>query len=135
MCSLVCFEAKNEEKLNKILLFPLTRSKNCPFWGITKIQKIIKFRIFFMAIVLWSKKKKFANFQTKIFIFKVPVIFWKWKLWRACARPNSQNFWNLIHKNIPNRQHSARYQKSKKSSISLHPMLQPFHRYFSLITV
>ena len=46
--------------------------------------------------VLWSKGKVFAKFQ-KTLVFQVPVIFWKWKLCRACAtRANSPIFfWNL----------------------------------------
>ena len=34
-------------------------------------------------------------------------------------------FWNWTHKNIPDRQHSARFRKSLKSSISLHPTPHP----------
>ena len=38
-----------------------------------------------------------------------------------CAQPNLPIFWNLTHTIIPDRQHSARFRKSQKSSISLHP--------------
>ena len=63
---------------------------------------------------------------TTKFIFKVPVIFWKLKLCRAWverARGQIFRFFGigLIKICLPNQQHSARLQKSNKSSISLHP--------------
>ena len=37
------------------------------------------------------------------------------------AWQKSSIFWNWTYKNIPGRQHSARFRKSPKTSISLHP--------------
>ena len=62
-------------------------------------------------------KGKKAN--KKIYIF-CPCDFFKGKTLQH-ARPNLPIFWNWTHKNIPDWQHRARFQKSKKSSISLHP--------------
>ena len=45
----------------------------------------LKFQICISAFVLYCKRKLHTNFHKKIFIFKPPGIFWKWKLWRACA--------------------------------------------------
>ena len=59
---------------------------------------------------MYCKRKVFANFHTKN-IFKVPVIFWKWKLCRACACAFA-DFFYWVHKKIPDRQHSVSFQKS-----------------------
>ena len=51
-----------------------------------------------MAIVLWCIRKDSANFYQKIFIFKAPAIFWKWKLFRACdvrARGRNCRFFGI----------------------------------------
>ena len=42
----------------------------------------------------------------------------------ACARPNSQNFWNWIPKNIPDRQKCVAFRKLQKSANSLNPTEQ-----------
>ena len=39
----------------------------------------------------------------------------------ACARPNSQFFWNWIPKNIPDRQKCVAFRKLQKSAYSLNP--------------
>ena len=89
----------------------------CPFWENKKVLNKFYFRIFFLVIVLWRKKKIFANFRNKKFIFKVHVIFWKWKLCRACparAWPNSPIVWNWTHTNIPDWQHIVSVFKNSK---------------------
>ena len=50
-------------------------------------------------------------------IFKVPMI-----LLKITTLPHAKfsDFWNWTHKNIPDGQHSARFRKSRKSSILLH---------------
>ena len=52
-----------------------------PKWYFLKV----KFQICISAFVLLCKRKHHANFHKKILIFGSPGIFWKWKLWRACA--------------------------------------------------
>ena len=44
-----------------------------------------------------------------------------WKLCRTCARLNSTIFWNYTYKNIPDRQHGARFRKSPKKYYSITP--------------
>ena len=62
MCSLVCLKAKNEEKQKKYVSFDQVKNK---YLGPKKNVKQ-KIRFFFLAIVLWSKVKVFANFQKNI---------------------------------------------------------------------
>ena len=50
-----------------------------------KILNNLQFWILFLAIGLWCKRKVHTNFKKKKFIFKVLVIFWKWKLCCTCA--------------------------------------------------
>ena len=73
--------------------------------------------MFFLEIVLWSKRKGFAN-KKDIFIFKSENF--------AAHEPHARSqilwfFWNWTHKNISDRRYSARFQKSKRSFKSLHP--------------
>ena len=78
-------------------------------------------QIFFLAIVLWSKMKIFANFQKQVLILKVSVIFWKWKFCTVCARGQICVFF-VIEK--------CPFSKIAKSDKSLHPSVQGliFHR-------
>ena len=57
--------------------------------------------------------------------FLGPCDVWKMKT----LTPNSPIFWNWTHKNITNRQHSARFWKSRKSAKSLHPTVQEQYVY------
>ena len=75
------------------------------------------------------KRKVFANLKKYILIFEVPVIFLKWKPCRVFAgsarMAKYAGFFKLDKYNycIPDRQHSAHFQKSIKISISLLPMV------------
>ena len=53
------------------------------------------------AFVLYCKRKLHINFHKKILIFKPPGIFWKWKLWRACAGAQAPKFWIWTSKIMP----------------------------------
>ena len=55
------------------------------FQGKNKIVFNLKFQICIFAFVLYCKRKPHANFHKQILIFEAPGIFWKLKLWRACA--------------------------------------------------
>ena len=53
-----------------------------PKWYFLKV----KFQICMSTFVLYCKMKQlYANFHKKIIIFGPSGIFWKWKLWNACA--------------------------------------------------
>ena len=113
ICSWVCLKAKKEARIK--IVFPLTSSKpNLPILGAKKTLNKIKFQIFFLAIVLCSKRKVFLNFQKQIFIF---VIFESENF--AAHAPYTcvakiADYWNLTHKNVPDRQNSAHFWKSQK---------------------
>ena len=77
-------QSRNTQKKNFWGVF-LQKPKTRFFGGENKIVLKLKFKICISAFVLYCKRKLYANFQKKILIFKPPGIFWKWKLWRACA--------------------------------------------------
>ena len=75
MFSLLCLKAKLEEKLPKIGL--IGQKQICPFWGQTTFEFYFWWLVFGLKEGIWKLKK--------IYMFKVPVIFWKWKICCACA--------------------------------------------------
>ena len=84
ICSLFYSKAKNEEKLPKFFLY-FFRSKTGFAIFEKKITKNFKFWILFFFNCSLMLKKVSPNFQKIVLIFKVPVIFWKWKLCHVCA--------------------------------------------------
>ena len=68
------------------------------FGGQNKIVFKLKFQICIFAFVLFCKRKLLANFHKKILIFEPPGMFWKWKLWCACAgarRPRERRYFGF----------------------------------------
>ena len=102
------FKVNNEEIFN--IVFPLSCSYNKRF-ARGKKTKTFWLKKLFWAIVI-------CKFSKRIFIFKVPLIFWKWKLWLYtmysmwCLHTahgwSCQFFWNwtskkyLIDRNVYN---------------------------------
>ena len=83
----------------------------------TKIKKIV-FQIFCLVIVLWSNRKVQANFERKKINFYGPCVFYLYLLCIAKREMlNLPNFCNWTHKNIPDRQFSACFGKSQKSTL------------------
>ena len=80
----------------------------CSFW-VTKKTDIFLFRIFLWSIVLWSKRKVFANFQKKYSFFRSMWFF---------ESANFDETADLLEfnpqKSIPNRQQCVHFQKSSK---------------------
>ena len=76
----VFYKSENKEKLKAKFLFFLWPGQKefCLFWGKTKLQKFTFFQIFVLVIVLWSKRKIFANFWERKNIHLVSMIYWKW---------------------------------------------------------
>ena len=80
--------------------------------------------VLYCKSVIPLERKFLANFQSKIIIFKVPVIFWKWKVYPAVAIPTcrkSEMFcWNS--KITPDQQlNSTHIRNLQESAITLHP--------------
>ena len=103
MCSLACLKAKTGEKPTTFCVSPCTDQK--PFWPFLGIKKNIKqlwISNFLLGDYSLMYKKGFGNF---FFIFKVPAIFWKWKLCRVCE--NLPIFFIWPPKNIPDQQKRA----------------------------
>ena len=80
-----------------------------------KILNKMLFQIFFLATVLWSKRKVFANFLKNINFFRSLWLFESenFALNALRARKNSRAR-KLTPTNIPDRQQRARFQKSKQ---------------------
>ena len=102
MFSLLCLKAKIEENLTKI--GQIGQKQICPFWGQTNFEFYFWWLVFGLKEGIWKFKK--------IYMFKVPVIFLKWKICCACAVqcacaaylwPNTSLFWNWTQTNIPDR--------------------------------
>ena len=75
-------KAKNKVKFKKKLFWPCTDQKQLQYAYFWKIKMNIKQFFssnFLLHIILWCIGKVSTSLQ-KILIFKVPVIFWKWKL-------------------------------------------------------
>ena len=109
------FIAKIEKKVTNTFCILFFRSKTILsiFGERKKYLTNFNFKFYFLYCSLIIKKVC-ANFQKKILIFKVPLIFWKWKLCCMLARPKLLIFWNWTHKNTPNRQLSVSFQIRKK---------------------
>ena len=62
------------------------------------------------------KERYLQIFTQKYSFLRSLWIFWKWKLCRACSAhaPKFADFLYWTHKNIPDGQHSAHFQKSLK---------------------
>ena len=117
MSSLGLLEVKNEENVKTSLVFLRQSKTNLPIWGSTTKFKFL-ISNFLLGIVPLSDRKKFVNFQKKNIKFKVPII--KKKLCCACpARVQIRRFFRMTHKNIPDRQHGARFE-NLKGEISIH---------------
>ena len=106
-------KAKNEEKLEQILIFPLTRF--CPFWWPT----IFVYGIFILTIVFWIKRKIFAK---KNFILG-PCDFLQIKtLPHVCARGQTCRFFLFSELNLNNKflisSHVPVFENHKKYYIS-----------------
>ena len=86
-CVFIVFKAESRPKHEENIFLGvfLQKPKTRFFGGESKIVLKLKFKICISAFVLYCKRKLHTNFQKKILIFKPPGIFWKWKLWRACA--------------------------------------------------
>ena len=69
----------------------MSKSKTIfPFWGPTqKLLNIFNFDLF-LRQVFFEIKGRYLQIFKKIFIFMVPVSFWKWKLGLARAWQNLQ---------------------------------------------
>ena len=96
-CLLWISEKLKMKRNSKKCIFPWSGQKPiCPFFQL---------KIFFLLIFLEVKKpKEFANFQIEKFVFKVQYLWF-------FEDDNSHIFRNWTHKNIFDRQHSARFQK------------------------
>ena len=81
-----------------------------------------------MTIVFFYIRKDSTNFQ-KILLFKVPAIFWKWKLCCACdarARGEIHRIFGidlLNNKHIPGQKKHVAFRKSLNPSTLLYSML------------
>ena len=78
---------KQKRKRNSIAIcfsFDYVKNSFSLLWGPKRKFKKVHFQFFLFAIVLWSTVKG-IYFQHKLFIFKVSVIFLKWKFFRACT--------------------------------------------------
>ena len=91
--SLICLKAKNEVNFKKNY-FDLVQIKIsfAHFWKIKmNIKQIFVFKFSFCRLFFDVSGRCLQVFQ-KILIFKVPMIFWKWKLCGACdALPRGRN--------------------------------------------
>ena len=125
------FFKKLKMKLNskKYLFWPCTVHKQfCPFWENKNEYYTNCFSNFLLVdCSLMYILERFYKLK-KILIFKVPVIFWKWKVCSTCGahawgqncqffgiefqkillissvRPKLPIFWNRVPKNIPDQQ-------------------------------
>ena len=70
MSSLMLLKAKNERTPTKFVFIWQGQKQFYPFWGPTKISKILEFRFFFLTIVI-----EVATFRKQILVFKVSVGF------------------------------------------------------------
>ena len=88
----------------------------CPYLG-ANISYKIKFQIFFLAIVLCSKRKTFAKYHFFNFLRSLQCCE-HLKLSEACdARACSQTyrfFWNWTEKNKTDRQHVSNFENRQK---------------------
>ena len=75
MFSLVCLKAKTEEKLK--INFPSSWAKAFFAHFEKKKRNQTEFKIQFLAIVLWSIMKVFANFHKQNSYLRLPI-FWNW---------------------------------------------------------
>ena len=115
------FESKNWREPQKQILFSPVQIKNHfdHFWEFLKNIKqflISNFLLGDCSLIVHIRNDS-ANFK-KIFIFKVPAIFWKWKLCRAWR--NLPIYLDWLHKMMPDQQKRVVFQKFLKSAKSLH---------------
>ena len=101
-----------------------------PFWGPKKIQTNITFRIFFLAIVLWSKMKvveKINPHQTSTSPYPCSNAL-ALSLWFFDnARQKSPIFWNWTHKNKPDWQQCVQSSKTTTKKFEITPPIQYKH--------
>ena len=98
MYSLTFSKSKRRRETKKLFLYCLDQKLFYPFWeNYKKYFKKSNFEFSFWYLFFDTYRRKVsANFLIKILIFKVPVIFWKWKLCHACearAQPKLPIFW------------------------------------------
>ena len=95
----------------------LTSSKtDLPILGPQKHVIFFYFRMLCLAIVLWCKRKLFANFREKKSFLR-SLGFFEPENFAECAPPAPLNlaiFLNWTLQNIPYRQQCARFRKSQK---------------------
>ena len=111
-------KSKNWRDTQNKFVFPLSKSKTVlpVFEKLKKNTKhtlILKFLCDNCSLMY---KKGFCKFS-KTYHFKVPVIFWKWKLCQSRCKI-CRFFWNWTYKNITNRQPSAHFVNCKKMKIT-----------------
>ena len=142
ICSFVCLKDTNEEKLEKLFFLWSSKKQICPFWRPIKIE----LSIFFLVIVLWSKRKVFTNFQKRIFNLR-SLWFFNWKLSRACKCSQICRFLGIGQKNgkkyyitppycITSEPLGSQVYQREDNSLPTHgPELKPYHWHLSNSTV
>ena len=111
MYSLIFKKLKLERNWKKIVHCSLLQKPFGPFLEEKKRKKLMS--NFLLAFILWCfTVGRFLQIFLKILIFKVPEIFWQWKL--SCAVEFADFFKLDLYINIPDWQKCVAYLKSPK---------------------